>query len=163
MRTAFTLLGLVSILTAACAGGDVLSAPAADNQTAADSPATGERLWIKDGGQTQPLENGRSVTVNGVDVEIFVSPYPPGRTANMDFYVTRNGQTVEDANVSLQYDMTSMEHGPFRLLAVPTGRGHYLAPLDFRGAGMSGDFWINVSVDTGGKESVISMLLRAGR
>ena len=95
-----------------------------------------------------------------MNAEIFVSPYPPGRTANIDFYLTRAGEPIEDADISLQYDMTVMEHGPFELLAVPTGRGHYLAPMDFV---MDGDFWLNVSVDADGEESIINMLVRAAR
>jgi hypothetical protein len=78
----------------------------------------------------------------------------------MDFYLTQAGEPVIGANISLQYDMTVMEHGPFELLAVPTGRGHYLAPMDFP---MDGDFWLNVAVDAGAGEAVVNMLVRAAR
>jgi hypothetical protein len=125
-----------------------------------ESTAEEQRLWIKQGDDTLAFENGDQVATNGITAEIFVSPYPPGRTANIDFYLTCGGAAVVDANVSLQYDMTVMEHGPFELLAVPTGRGHYLAPMDFV---MDGNFWVNVSVDAAGNESVINLLVKAAR
>jgi hypothetical protein len=162
MRAAFIVLALVSLpIIAACGGGsaDQANADQAGSAREASAPS-GPRLWINEGGTSQPFDNGRAVTIDGTDVEIYVSPYPPGRTANIDFYLTRNGQPVESANVSLQYDMTVMDHGPFKLLAVPTGRGHFLAPVEFL---MTGDFWLNVSLDLGGQESVINMLVRSER
>lgn len=162
MRAAAIVFALVSVLgLAACGGGS--GEPARREQAGIEPQATaasGPRLWIKEGGTTEPFDNGRAVTIDGTDVEIYVSPYPPGRTVSIDFYLTRNGQPVESANVSLQYDMTVMDHGPFRLLAVPTGRGHFLAPVEFL---MTGDFWLNVSLDLAGQESVINMLVRSER
>lgn len=106
------------------------------------------------------FENGHTVTANGLDIEIYVSPYPPARSANVDFYVVRDGTPVEDANVTLQFDMTVMEHGPFALSAHPTGGGHYLAPLEFI---MTGDFFVNVAFDAGDSESVVNLFVRAIR
>lgn len=162
MREASIVLALLSVLgLVACGGGSAEpSSPDQAGPARETSAPSGPRLWIKEGGTTQPFDNGRSVSIDGTDVEIYVSPYPPGRTANIDFYLTRNGQPVENANVSLQYDMTVMDHGPFKLLAVPTGRGHFLAPVEFL---MTGDFWLNVSLSLGGQESVISMLVRSER
>lgn len=143
----------------ACSSDD--AAGPAPTDTATFEPDDEEpRLWIKDGDELRSFENGDSVVLGETNVEIYVSPYPPTRSANIDFYVTRAGEPAERANVSLQYDMTVMEHGPFELLAVPTGRGHYLAPMDFA---MDGEFWVNVSVDDGNGDSVINMLVRAQR
>ena len=55
--------------------------------------------------------------------------------------------------------MTVMEHGPFQLLAVPTGRG-ITAAVDFA---MDGVFWLNVSADAGDEESIINMLVKTAR
>jgi len=156
------LLLVASAILAACgAGGEQARAANPDPRAAsADAGIDETRVWIREQGQTAVFENGRSVNAGGTDVEIYVSPFPPGRTANIDFYLTRDGQPVDRANITLQYDMTIMDHGPFQLLAVPTGRGHFLAPLDFV---MDGDFWVNVAVDADGKESVINLLVRARR
>ena len=143
----------------ACGGGGE-AGPSPNTASSSSEDAGQPRLWIKESEDMQPFENGDSVAVSGMNVEISVAPYPPGRSANIDFYLTRGGGPVEDANVSLQYDMTVMEHGPFELLAVPTGRGHYLAPMDFV---MDGSFWLNVSVDAAGAESIINMLVKVDR
>jgi hypothetical protein len=143
----------------ACSSDDVVRPAPADTATA--GPDAGQqRLWISDGGELRSFENGDSVLLGETNVEIYVSPYPPTRSANIDFYITQAGEPTLSADVSLQYDMTLMEHGPFQLLAVPTGRGHYLAPMDFA---MDGEFWVNVSVDDGDGDSVINLLVRAQR
>jgi hypothetical protein len=154
-------LALGAVLGSPACGG-VVTGRGSEPSPPSQSGAAGAdpRLWIKENGVQQPFENGRAVTIDGTKVEIYVSPYPPGRTATIDFYLTRNGQPVENANLSLQYDMTVMEHGPFKLLAVPTGRGHFLAPLEFA---MTGDFWLNVSLNLPGQESVINMFVRSER
>ncbi len=149
----------LAVAGTACGGSGAV--PATGDSAAAQTPNDQEpRLWLKQGDQKAPFQNGDSVAVADLNVEVYVSPFPPRRTSNIDFYVTRAGQPVERANVTLQYDMTVMEHGPFQLLAAPTGRGHYLAPVDFA---MDGEFWLNVALDVGAGESVINMLVRAVR
>lgn len=152
--------GLLLIGMAVSCGGGSVAAPTGNDPSPSKGAAEEQRLWIKHGEDVQPFKNGDEVNAGGMNAEIFVSPYPPGRTANIDFYVTRADEPVGEANITLQYDMTVMEHGPFQLLAVPTGRGHYLAAVDFA---MDGTFWLNVSVDAAGKESVINMLVKAAR
>lgn len=125
----------------------------------ADLTANEPRIFIKRDTGAVPFNNGDSIAVSDLNVEIYVAPYPMAREANFDFYVTRGGTPVE-ANVTLQYDMTVMDHGPFQLMAVPTGAGHYLAPVEFI---MSGDFWINVAVSESHRESLINLLVRARR
>lgn len=150
---------LVALAAIACGGG--AAAPTGTGTSAPEAADAGEqRLWIKHGEEMQPFANGDEVAVGAMSAEIFVSPYPPGRTANIDFYLTSAGEPVEGANITLQYDMTVMEHGPFQLLAVPTGRGHYLAAVDFA---MDGVFWLNVSLDIANDESIINLLVRAAR
>ncbi len=158
-RRATAVVVFVLLIVAAACGGSATPADVAGDQSP-EAAANEQLLWIKHGDETLAFENGDEVASNGITAEIFVSPYPPGRTANIDFYLTRGGTPVEDANVSLQYDMTVMEHGPFELLAVPTGKGHYLAAMDFV---MDGNFWLNVSLDAAGAESVINMLVKAAR
>lgn len=159
-RWALRAAGFVTLALGVVACGGGAATPDVSDGPPSEASSEDQRLWIKQGEDTLPFANGDEVALNGLRVEIFVSPYPPTRSANIDFYVTRSGEPAERANVSLQYDMTVMEHGPFQLLAVPTGRGHYLAPMDFA---MDGEFWVNVSVDDGDGDSVINMLVRAQR
>lgn len=159
VRRTLPALAFVMLLSVAACGGSASPADVAGSPSP-EAASEEQRLWIKQGDETLAFSNGDEVASNGITAEIFVSPYPPGRSANIDFYLTRAGEPIEDANVSLQYDMTVMEHGPFELLAVPTGRGHYLAPMDFV---MDGNFWLNVSVDAAGDESVINLLVKAAR
>lgn len=153
------VLSLAAIAAFAC-GGDAGKAGNPDGAAAAAPTGSEERLWLQQNGEQTLFRNGDTIQIAGMEVEIYVSPYPPTRTANIDFYLTRDGRPVETADLTLQYDMTVMEHGPFRLLAAPIGRGHFLAPVDFA---MSGDFWLNVAVNTAGTQSVINMLVRAAR
>lgn len=155
----------IATFTAACGGAPpepVGSSAAVETvaTTTPEPPPDGPRLWIRDGDVPVEFDNGATVTSNGLDIEIYLSPYPPARSANVDFYVLRSGIPVDDANVTLQFDMTVMEHGPFALNARPTGGGHYLAPLDFI---MTGDFLVNVAFDVGDAESVVNLFVRAIR
>ena len=148
-----------------CAGSVACSAGAGSNSAARDATGAVDsddspRLWVEEQGQKRAFENGDTVTAGSLQVEIYVAPFPPGRTSNIDFYLTRSGSPVGDADVTLQYDMTVMAHGPFQLIAVPTGRGHYLAPVEFA---MSGDFWMDVAITAGNQASVLSLLIRAAR
>lgn len=149
---------LLAVLPA-CAGAR--TAPATPAATPRPPVSSGDpRLWIKDGERVTPFENGHTVNAGGNQVEIFLAPYPPARYANVDVYVTRDGVAVEGANVSLQLDMTVMEHGPFDLAASEKGGGHYLAPLEFI---MTGDFWLNVAISSRESSAVINMFVRAIR
>jgi hypothetical protein len=136
------------------------AAVAADAPSVDAQATTGPRLWIKENQEFVPFENDQVLTLPDLSVAIAVSPYPPARTATVDFYLTQNDTPVEGATVSLKYDNTLMEHGPFELLATPRGPGHYVAPLEFA---MTGDYWVNVAVDRDGSESLVHLIVRAVR
>ncbi len=159
LRAMGTATLAVAVL-AGCTGSSPSRSTIREPGTAAIDTDGTQRLWILDGDRVVPFENGRSVSTGGMKVEIYFSPYPPGSEVSIDLYVTRDEVPVETATVTLQYDMTVMEHGPFALLAAPTGRGHYLAPLSFL---MTGDFWLDAAVATGDQESVINMFIRSVR
>lgn len=126
----------------------------------AEAGNLGPVLYKLDTGDPVPFKNGETLKVGDLDVSIFVSPYPPPRTANIDFGVERAGVPVEDIYITLQYDMTTMAHGPFKLLAIPAGRGHYVVPVEFE---MEGDFYLNVAIDDGAKENILQLGVRARR
>lgn len=117
-------------------------------------------LYKLDTGDPVPFQNGETLKVGDMDVSIFVSPYPPPRAANIDFGVQRAGVPVGDIYITLQYDMTTMAHGPFKLLAIPAGGGHYVLPVEFE---MEGDFYLNVAIDDGAKESILQLGVRTRR
>ncbi len=119
----------------------------------------GSAVLVKDD-EWAPLPNGDTITVGELDIAVSISPYPPGRQANLDLGIMRNGVPVTGANVTLEYDMKVMEHGALRLLALPGGAGHYLMPLDFI---MAGDFQLKVIVDTGDSKETVSLGVRATR
>lgn len=150
---------MLVLLTSGCSTNAATIVPD-QSKVAATLSTAGPRVWIKDAGRIIPFGNGQTIRRGSIVVEIFVAPYPPGRVSNVDFYLTSDGSAVTTANVTLQWDMTLMDHGPFELLAVPDGRGHYLARLDFF---MSGDFWLNVSMRTPASEEILNMLVRAIR
>jgi hypothetical protein len=127
----------------------------------ADSaPAGGPALFTVQNDELVPFKNGATLRVGDLDVAVSVSPYPPPRTANIDFGLSRDGRPIEDANVTLSYDMRTMEHGPFTLLAIPSGPGHYVVPVTFE---MDGEFYLNVAFDDGVKESVVNLAVNAKR
>jgi hypothetical protein len=143
------------------APGAAISRTAQVNAYATAQAATsGPVLYKLDTGEPVPFENGETLRVGDLDVTIYVSPYPPPRAANIDFGVERAGVALDDAYVTLQYDMTTMAHGPFKLLAIPAGGGHYVVPVEFE---MEGDFYLNVAVDDGSTESVLQLGVRARR
>lgn len=81
------------------------------------------------------LRNGGRINLgDGLSMEVFVDPYPPTRLkAWVDLYLTRepDGQPVTDAEISMEYDMLFMYHGPFKATADNLGDGHYLFTLDY--------------------------------
>lgn len=111
-------------------------------------------------GDPVALANGETLKAGDLDVAIYVSPRSSRSTVNIDFGVARAGVPLENAYVTLQYDMTTMAHGPFKLLTIPAGSGHYVAPIEFD---MEGDFYLNVAIDDGAKENVLQLGVRARR
>jgi hypothetical protein len=150
------VLALLAAVAVACGESVATTAQPGASPAARD----GQRLWIKQGGQLLAFENGRTVTIDGVGVELSVTPYPVGRSASIALYVTRDGAPLDGATVTLHYDMTLMQHGPFQLLAAPTGHGRYLAPLDLP---MAGEFWLDLAVQAPGSEALIRMVGQAAR
>ena len=136
------------------------SASQVNRYATAEAGNLGPALYTLNTGDPVAFKNGETLKVGDLDVTIFVSPYPPPRAANIDFGLARAGVPLEDAYVSLQYDMTTMGHCPFKLLAVPAGAGHYVVPVEF---GMEGDFYLNVAVADGSKESILQLGVRTRR
>ena len=142
------------------AGGLAAGTAQVNLYATAEAGNPGPVLYKLDTGDPVAFNNGETLKAGDLDVTIFVSPYPPPRTANIDFGVTRAGAALDAANITLQYDMTTMAHGPFKLLAIPAGPGHYVVPVEFD---MAGDFYLNVALDDGVKEHILQLGVRAKR
>jgi hypothetical protein len=153
------LLALLTIVLAGCNGAAGASTAGGGANGQAAAVRGGQRLWIKQGDERLPLGTGRTVTVDGLTVEISARPQTLGR-ATLDLNVLRDGAPVDGASILLRYDMTEMEHGPFELLAVQLGRGHYVAPVE---PPMAGPFWLDVTVRTSEGQSAIHMVGEATR
>ncbi len=98
-------------------------------------PAGAEPSRLKYLGADGPVEIGNGAAIplgDALVLEVFVSPYPPTEFAtDVDFYVTTiDGEPVDDADISIVWDMLFMTHGPFFAAPENIGGGHYLAPLE---------------------------------
>ncbi len=113
-------------------------------------PATGQNpwqktaLWVEHDGQTQPFDNGATVSIGDLDIEIFVAPYPPLREGSIDLYLTEKatGAPVNAGSLRIVFDMY-MPHGSLRAQALPTGGGHFLVPYRLV---MPGEWRLDISV-----------------
>jgi hypothetical protein len=162
LGASLVVLGALIARSPANSGGTTALAAALQADTASLPPVeeSGDALFVVREDAWVPLPNGDTITAGDLDVTVSVSPYPPGRQANLDLGIMRNGVPVSGANVTLEYDMKVMEHGALRLLALPGGAGHYLMPLEFI---MAGDFQLKVLVDAKDSTETFNFGVRATR
>lgn len=135
------LLIAVSLWLAGC------SRPAGpqESTTAADgNPWERTALWVELGDQTQPFENGSTLGVGDLNLELFVAPYPPLREGSIDLYLTERatGEPAEASSLKIIFDMY-MPHGVTRAQALPTGGGHFLVPYRLV---MPGEWRVDISI-----------------
>lgn len=105
------------------------------------------RILVDLDGDQIELSNGGSVNLEDkYQVEIFISPYPPRDYAvDMDLYLTTmDGETIQDAEITIEYDMIFMAHGPYFAELQPIGAGHYLSSYEFF---MYGPWLLDVSIN----------------
>jgi hypothetical protein len=93
------------------------------------------RLEVVFENQRIALKNGGKINLgDGLSMEVFITPYPPAQlTAWLDLYLTRqpDDQPIKDAEISMEYDMLYMYHGPFKVIGDNLGDGHYLFTMDY--------------------------------
>lgn len=102
-----------------------------DESTKTNLPS---RIKVLLDGTPIAIQNGEAVlVVDNYLVEIFVAPYPPvDFEVSVDLYITTiSGEPVNDAQISIDYDMMFMNHGPFILTPTSLGNGHYIATYNF--------------------------------
>lgn len=106
----------------------------ADTDTSITQPTS--RIKVLFEGSPMEVANGSAVPLSSessIVAEIFVSPYPPtGFEADVDLYLTTaDGEPITDAEITIDYDMMFMVHGPFFVSPKNMGNGHYLSSYDF--------------------------------
>ncbi|MBZ0276729.1 MAG: FixH family protein [Anaerolineae bacterium] len=125
----------------------------------AEATEANSRIHIMRNGVPVPIRNGEAVAINdSYQVEVFFAPYPPtGSTVNLDLYLTRvDGEAVTDADVSLDYDMLYMFHGPFKSRVDNLGGGHYLSTLEVT---MYGDWGVETGIQIPGERRSLPLLV----
>lgn len=144
------LAGLLLVLTA-CGSSSSRAAAPEDG-----SPFHKTALWIEENGETRPFENGTSVAVGDVNVELFVAPFPPAREGSVDLYVTDRalGSPVEDGAMNISFDM-AMPHGSITAQALPTGGGHSLVPYKLV---MPGEWRMDITISRSADVAQLSLL-----
>lgn len=144
------LAGLV-LLLAACGGSR-----AVPNAPDDGNPFHSTALWVEANGETRPFENGASVVVGEVSVELFVAPFPPAREGSIDLYVTdrASGAPVEDGGMNISFDM-AMPHGFISAQALPTGGGHSLVPYKLV---MPGEWRMDITISRSADVAQLSLL-----
>lgn len=72
--------------------------------------------WLRGDGLGMPVSNGGTIDLgDGFAVMVTLSPYPPVNfdPATVDYVLTRHGEPVTGAAITVAYDMRFMYHGPF--------------------------------------------------
>jgi len=73
------------------------------------------------------------------DISVWLSSTPEqpvtGNAQLVTSLLSREGQPVSDARVTYDTDMTNMSHGPYLVVAEPSGAGNYEAKVHFSMAG----------------------------
>ncbi|HKZ51401.1 MAG TPA: FixH family protein [Dehalococcoidia bacterium] len=159
MRKLVGLAGLLVALTvalAACSGsGSSTQAAKAGQQ----NPWQKTALWVQEqGGQPQAFENGKTIAVGDVNIEVFVAPYPPLREGSIDLYMTDKamGKPVESSGPEIIFDMY-MPHGSIRTEALPTGGGHYLVPYKLV---MPGEWRVDITISRSREVVAMAIIFR---
>lgn len=159
VRKVFGLVVLLGALAATVAGctGSTGSRPGSD---AAQAGTAWQKtaLWVEQGDQTRPFENGTALVNGDVTIEIFVAPYPPSREGSIDLYVTDTAtrRPVEDGAVRIGFDMY-MPHGNIKAEALPTGGGHFLVPYKLV---MPGEWRADIVVRHGSDETPLAVIFK---
>ncbi len=72
--------------------------------------------WLRDDGFGVPVSNGGTIDLgDGYAVMVTLNPYPPVNfdPATVAYMLTRDGEPVTGAAITVSYDMRFMYHGPF--------------------------------------------------
>lgn len=149
-----TLLAM-SLLLAGCGGWG-----GAPRGAAGANPWQTTALWMEQDGVTAPFANGSTVAAGDLDVEVFLSPYPPVREGSIDLYVTDRAARapVEGSGVRIVFDMY-MPHGQIKAEAMPMGGGHYLVPYKLV---MPGEWRVDLALTSARGEAALGLIFKVG-
>jgi hypothetical protein len=117
--------------------------------TAGDDPAPrgGDRIALVVGGVEQTLPDDEAIPVRGtLAAKIRITALPGVAYARaLQITVLRGETFVTDATVRASAHMRFMDHGSFQVVAVPSGNGTYVAPLQFA---MAGEWALVLAIQT---------------
>lgn len=154
----FGLVVALSVALAACAPSKTTESPSAG--PANEDPFKRAALWVVEDEKARPFENGTALNLGDVDVEVFLSPYPPTREGSIDLFVIErpSGAPIEGGDVRIVFDMY-MPHGVIKAEALPMGGGHYLVPYKLV---MPGEWRMDFTITTGTDQADLGLLFRVG-
>jgi hypothetical protein len=142
-KRAFLLLAAaltVGACTAAASGARSIGTPI-------DSSARADRIALVIGGIEQGLREDDAIPVSGaLEARIRIIPLANVASARvLQVTLTRGAGSVSDATVKASARMRFMDHGSFQVVAVPSGDGSYVAPLEFA---MPGEWALTLAIQT---------------
>lgn len=163
MRRTLPALLATLVLAAGCGAPAAASAAGAplDHAPVAHAVQGGPiRMWTLADGGWVPFENGADQTVGGLQAQVWLTPFPPGRKAVIHYQLSRDRVPVPGALLNLTYDHQLMDHGPFAVSAAEEGTGRFSAPLEFI---MAGRFWVDTTLRVDGGELQLKLLVESDR
>lgn len=116
------------------------------SRSAAVTSNTPRILLHTDENRLVSLQNGSAIPLDDdFHMTLSLDPYPPSITPLfVTFYVTDDaGEPVENAEITLRYDMPAMKHGLMNVEIIPLGKGYYQGQLKLT---MFGTWTFNTSV-----------------
>jgi YtkA-like len=134
-----------ALVTGACAAAPsgIRAVTAGDDR----APRGGDRIALVVGGVEEVLPDGAPIPVSRtLAATIRITPLPGVAHARvLQVRVLRGDTAVSDASVRANAHMRFMDHGSFQVVAVPSGNGSYVAPLQFA---MAGEWTLTVEIQT---------------
>jgi hypothetical protein len=151
------LLVAAALMACACT---VAPNPARSTGTPIDSSARADRIALVIGGIERGLRDGDAIPVSGaLEAKVRIVPLANVAYARvLHVALTRGTSTVNDATVKASARMRFMDHGSFQVVAVPSGDGSYVAPLEFS---MSGEWTLTLAIQTPSESGEIFLDLDA--
>lgn len=118
----------------------------------------GPSLWLVQGDASTIIDNGQTIETDWGKLSITLKPFPARQKNKIELYFEgKNGQPVDNANVTIQCEMTDMSHEIAPISAIPKGEGHYLASLDLP---MEGLWQLNVNITSPGAKQTSTYVFR---
>ena len=152
---------LLGAFVLAASAGAAAALPAATSSIASPEPTPAPpQLFVMDGPLATRIENGSRMPIANGWVEARVAGFAPGPRADLDILVFSGAtKAPTQADVTVIYQMTDMDHGMPHQRARPGLQGHHAATLDLY---MIDTYRITIRVLLEGVTSDVVLLLAPG-